>query len=85
MTEPRQGDPYLVKEQHHEEVEKHPLLLWSSLSAGDVVSLRGLGTRDWVGTVESRSSDGLVISIRDDLNQRRSFHFRECQPVRVIQ
>jgi hypothetical protein len=83
VTEQLPGDPHL-EEQHREEVEKHPLVIWTSLSPGDVVSLRGLGTRDWVGTVESRTSDGLVIWIRDELNQRRSFHFRECQSVRVI-
>ena len=85
MTEPQQGDPYLVEEQDHEEVEKHPLLIWTSLSPGDVVSLRWLGSQECVGTVESRTSDGLIIWLRDDLNARRLFHFRECQSVCVIQ
>lgn len=85
MTEPQQGAPYLEEERLHDEVEKHPLLIWTSLSPGDVVSLRVLGSHDSVGTVESRTSDGLIIWIRDDLNERRLFHFRECQSVRVIQ
>lgn len=84
MTEPQQGDPYPVKEQHHEEGNKNALLIWTGLSPGDVVSLRGFGTQDCVGTIESRTSDGLIIWIRDDLNERRLFHFHECQSVRII-
>lgn len=84
MTEPQQGDPR-TEEQHREETRKHPLVIWASLSPGDVVAIRGLGTRNWIGTVESGTSDGLVIWMKDDLNKRRSFHFRECQSVRVIQ
>jgi hypothetical protein len=85
VTEPQQGDPRLDK-QHRDGADKHPLVIWARLSLGDVVAIQGLGTRDWVGTIESRTSDGLVIWIKDDLNKRRrSFHFRECQSVRVIQ
>jgi hypothetical protein len=84
VTERRQGARRL-EERHREEAQKHPLVIWASLIPGDVVSIRGLGTQDWVGTIESRTSDGLIIWIRDVLNQRRSFHFRECQSVRVIQ
>ena len=83
MSEPQQGDPYLVKEQHQAEMEKHPLWVWTSLRPGDVVSLRWLDTQDCVGTVEARTSDGLYIWIRDDLNERRLFQFHECQFVRV--
>lgn len=84
MTVPQQDDPYLVEEQHYEVVEKHPLVIWSSLRSGDVVSFRWLGTQDYVGTVESMTSDGLIVWMRDDLYERRPFHFRECQFVRVI-
>ena len=83
MTEPQQDDPRLEVQQS-EDVQKHPLVVWAGLAPGDVVSIRGLSSRDWVGTVESRSSDGLVIWIRDVHKVRRSFHFRECQSVRVI-
>lgn len=31
VTEPLQGDPYLVKEEDHKEADKHPLLIWTSL------------------------------------------------------
>ena len=68
-----------MEEQHHKEMEKYPLSVWTSLRPGDVVSLRWLGTQDCVGTVESRTSDGLITWIRDDLNERRLFHFHECQ------
>lgn len=70
--------------EQHEEVEKHPLLIWTSLIPGDVVSLRWLGTQHYVGTVESSTSDGLVIWTRDDLNERRLFHFRDCHSVRLM-
>lgn len=72
------------EEQHHEGAERHPLVIWTSLGPGDVVSLRGPDIQDGVGTIESRTSDGLVIWIRDDLNERRLFHFRDCQSVRII-
>lgn len=85
MIELKQNEPHLVEEQHHKEVEKHSLLVWTELSPGDVVSLRWLETQDYVGTVESRTNDGLIIWIRDGLNERRLLHFRECQSVRVIQ
>lgn len=84
MTDHRQDDRPTAEEEHDEGVEKHPLVIWTSLNPGDLVSLRGLDIRDFVGTVESRTSDGLIIWIRDDLNERRLFHFRECQSIRVI-
>ena len=83
VTEPHQATPHL-EEQHGEDVENHPLVIWASLSLGDVVSLR-VGNQERAGTVESRTCDGLIIWIRDDLNNCRPFHFRECQSVHVIQ
>lgn len=85
MIEPQECTPKLGEEQHHEVVEQHPLLTWTSLNPGDVVALRSTGSQEWAGTIESRTSDGLIIWIRDDLNDRRLFHFRECESVRVIQ
>jgi uncharacterized protein YijF (DUF1287 family) len=72
----QEGDPHLLEEGHHEDVEKHPLLVWTSIRPGDVVSLRVPGTGDYVGIVESSTNDGLVIWMRDCLNERRLFHFR---------
>lgn len=83
VSEPREYD--LAKDNHYEEAEKHPLSIWTSLAPGDVVSLQGSDTQDYVGTVETKTSDGLIIWIRDELNERRLVHFRECQSVRVIQ
>ncbi len=77
---PSSGD--FVIEQ--ERTEKHPLLILTGLAPGDVVSLRLAGTLDHVGTVEARTIDGLIIWIRDDLNERRLFHFRDCQSVRLM-
>lgn len=82
VTEP-EGVLYLSEEQRHA-VEKHPLLIWTGLTPGDVVSLRVPGIRDLVGTVETSTSDGLIIWIRDDLNERRLFHFHDCQSVRLL-
>lgn len=84
MTDRQQGDSHLAAEQQYEGVEKHPLLIWTSLSPGDVVSLQGLDTSCCVGTVESRSSDGLTIWIKDDLNERKLFHFHECRSVLLM-
>lgn len=84
VTRPGQPDPYLAEEQPHEEVQKHPLLVWTSLSPGCVVSIRGQDARAHVGRVEARTSDGLVIWIRDELNEVKPFHFHQCQTVRVI-
>ena len=67
-----------------DEAGKHPLLIWTSLSPGDEVSLRALGGQECVGAIESRTSDGLTICLRDDLNELRFFHFHECQSIRVI-
>lgn len=83
MPERQQGDTYLIEEQQHQE-GAHPLLIWTGLTIGDVVSIRGLGIQDCVGTVDSRTSDGLIIWIRNDLNERRVFHFHECHFVRVL-
>lgn len=83
MSAPREYD--LAKDNHNEEAEKHPLVSWTSLAPGDVVSLQGTDTKDYVGTVETKTSDGLMIWIRDELNERKLVHFRECRSVRVIQ
>ena len=79
-----QGDLCLTEEQRGREVETRALLMWTSLTAGVVVSLRVSGTGDYVGTVESSTSDGLIIWVRDDLNERRIFHFHDCQSVRLV-
>lgn len=74
----------MLIEEQPKEVEKHALLIWTGLAPGDVVSLGVQNTGDSVGKVESRTSDGLIIWIRDDLNERRLFHFRDCQSVRLL-
>lgn len=78
------GEPNPTEEQRDGEAGKHPLLIWIGLTPGDRVSLRLLGNQDHVGTVESNTNDGLIIWIRDDLNERKLFHFRDCQPVRLL-
>lgn len=83
MTEAQEGNRHLAREPHERE-GGHPLLIWTSLAPGDVVSLRGPGNQVYIGTVESRTIDGLIIWMRDDLNDRKAFHFREFQSVRVI-
>lgn len=80
VLEPPNG--HFVTEQ--EGKEKHPLLIWTSLTPGNVVSLRVAGTWDHVGTIEASTSDGLIIWIRDELNERKLYHFRDCQSVRLV-
>lgn len=83
MLEPQQCDA--AEEEGNREVEEHPLSIWTSLAPGDVVSLQGIDARGYGGVVESKTGDGLIIWIRDELNERRLFHFRDCQSVRVVQ
>ena len=82
MSEQQQGDS--AAGEHSDEVTKHPLSIWTSLAPGDVVAFLALGM-ECVGTVESKTSDGLIVWLRDDLNERKVFHFRECESVRVVQ
>jgi hypothetical protein len=79
------GLPYLVEGQQQEEAEKHPLLTWTNFSPGDVVSFQEARTGQWVvGSVESKTRDGLIIWIRDDLNDRRAFHFHDCASIQLL-
>ena len=68
VTELQQHDPTLAEEQQYEDVKKHRLLVWTSLSPGDVVSFRWLGTQDCVGTIECRTSDGLRRPVPEAAN-----------------
>jgi hypothetical protein len=71
--------------QQKEEVEEHPLLTWTHFSPGDVVSFQEARTGQWVvGSVESKTPDELIIWIRDDLNDRRAFHFHDCESVQQL-
>jgi hypothetical protein len=81
VTATQEDDP--KAEQRCDDAGKHPLLIWTVLNPGDVVSVRA-GNRGCVGTVEQRTEDGLIIWIRDDLNERKLFHFRDCQSVVLI-
>ena len=64
-------------------MENYDLEIWTNLGPGDVVSLRGLDIHDCVGIVESRTTDGHIIWIRDDLNERKLFHFQDIQSVQL--
>ena len=77
------GHPCFIKWEQ-EEAKKRPHLIWTELAPGDVVSLQVHETRDCVGTVESKTSDGLIIWIRDNMNERRLFHIQDCQSVRLV-
>jgi hypothetical protein len=75
----------LIEGQQQEEVEKHPLLTWTGFSPGDVVSFQEARTgQRVVGSVESKTRDGLIIWIRDDLNDRRAFHFHDCESIQLL-
>jgi hypothetical protein len=73
----------MAVEGQQDDVEQHPLLIWTSLRTGDVVSL-SVPTQEYVGAVGCTTSDGLIIWIGDDLNERNLFHFRDCQSVYLI-
>lgn len=71
-------------EQRRDYDGEDPLLVWTGLSPGDVVSLQEEGHREYLGSVEDKTDDGLIIWIRGELNERKLFHFRDCQSVRSI-
>lgn len=73
------------KDYDFEEAEKHPLSIWTGLTPGDIISVLGADTQSHVRTVETKTSDGLIIWIRDSQNEGKLFHFRECRTLRVIQ
>lgn len=75
--------PLHFREWQPNELEKHPLLIWTGLTPGDIVSLRA-NAQNYVGTVESKTIDGLVIWMRDEINERRLFHFHDCQSVWLL-
>ncbi|MET3368469.1 UNVERIFIED_CONTAM: hypothetical protein ABIE34_001709 [Jeotgalibacillus campisalis] len=62
---------------------ERPLSIWTSLTPGEVVSIQGHESQDYVGVFESRTDDGLIIWIRDALNERKMLHFREIRSVRL--
>jgi hypothetical protein len=81
----QEGLSCLIEGQQQEEVEQHPLLTWTGFSPGDVVSFQEARTGQWVvGSVESKTLDGLLIWIRDDLNDRRAFHFHDCESIQLL-
>jgi hypothetical protein len=81
----QEGFAYLNVGQQQEEVEEHPWLTWTHFSPGEVVSFQETRTGRWVvGSVESKTPDGLIIWIRDDLNDRRAFHFLDCESVQLL-
>lgn len=82
LRETQEDDP--KASQRRDDNAKHPLLIWTELDSEDVVSVRTLGNRDYVGTVEEKTKDGLIIWIRDDLNERRLLHFRDCLSVALF-
>lgn len=72
-------------EDKRDDAQQHSLLTWTGLGPGDVVSLRDATTRQYVvGAVEIKTRDGLIIWIRDDLNDRRALHFNDCESVKVV-
>lgn len=65
-------------------VPKHALLTWTSLRPGDMVGLGGPNGQKHVGRVETGTTDGLIIWIRTDLNERKMFHFHDCESIQLI-
>lgn len=76
--------PLHFREWQPDELEKHPLLIWTGLAPGDIVSLRANNAQSYVGMVESKTNDGLVIWMRDEINERRLFHFQDCRSVQML-
>lgn len=77
--------PGATKKLNSDLTKKHPLLVWASLRPGDTIVLRGSNSQHHVGTVVAGTNDGLIVWIRTDLNERKMFHFHDCESVSVIQ
>lgn len=73
-----------LEEAHSEESDQNALSFWAALAPGDVVSLGVTGSGEYVGTVESKTGDGLIIWFRDSLNDRKLFHVQDCQYVQLL-
>lgn len=64
--------------------ENHPLQTWTGLRPGDIVSVAGSDNQKYVGTVETGTEDRLIIWVRNDLNERKMFHFHQVNTVGII-
>jgi hypothetical protein len=53
FTVTQEDDPQ--GEQRRDETGKHPLLIRTGLDPGDVMAMRALGNRGYIGTVEQRT------------------------------
>lgn len=75
----------LVQEEQQSEVQHHPLLIWTGFSPGDIVSLQEAKTSQYVvGFLATKTRDGLIIWIRDNMNDRKAFHFNDCESVELL-
>lgn len=65
--------------------EKEPVMAWRLLSPGDVVSVEVAKSGQQItGSVDARTGDGLIIWIRDELNDRKAYHFEDCLSVQLL-
>jgi hypothetical protein len=66
-------------------VEKHPLLTWTGLGPGDVMSFEEAETGEFVtGRVEAKTTDGLIVWLRDSFDGRKAYHFHDCKAVQLL-
>jgi hypothetical protein len=78
-------DPQLVTGERCQKVDNESEMAWRSLRPGNVVSLEDATARQHVvGSVDARTDDGLIIWIRDGLNDRKAYHFDDCLSVRLL-
>lgn len=66
------------------EAEIRGLQTWAGLIPGDTVIVEVPPARGYVGTVECISDDGLIIWMRDELNERKLFHVLDCRSMRLV-
>jgi hypothetical protein len=57
---------------------EHPLLLWTKITPGDEIFIRGYGVQEVTGSVECKTNDGLILWLRNNLNERKLIHYRDC-------
>lgn len=79
---PAHEDGFGAARLHQDSANRH--VDWVGLRPGDLVVLEDFKRQKHVGTVEGRTSDGLIIWIRTDLNERRMFHIHDCQSMQLV-
>lgn len=65
--------------------KEHPMSLWTRAAPGDMLVITRAGLPNVAGVIECRTGDGLIMWIRDELNDRQMIHFRDCCSIVLVE